>query len=125
MPTAVERVVRRYMDSLNQLDVDGMMSTFASDAVVHFPGLDKTDVDSFRQLLNQLGDALSESHVEEKEIFLTEYGAAVRWGYDATTKAGRHAHGEGVNSWIVGSDGKATAFALYGDVTPLLAALEG
>jgi ketosteroid isomerase-like protein len=124
MPTAVEDVVRGFIDALNKRDIDAMMATFAPDAEVRFPGLETTDLVGFRQFLDQAAEALRDNRMEEKELFVTEYGAAVRWTYDATTKAGRTAHCEGVDSWLV-KDGKATSLAVYGDVTPLLAALQG
>jgi ketosteroid isomerase-like protein len=124
MPTAVEDVVRGFIDALNKLDVDGMIATFAPDAEVRFPGLATTDLAGFRQFLEQAAGAVRDNRMEEKELFATEYGAAVRWIYDATTKAGRTARCEGVDSWLV-KDGKATSLAVYGDVTPLLAALQG
>jgi ketosteroid isomerase-like protein len=124
MPTAVEDIVRQFIDGLNKRDVEGMIATFAPDAEVHFPGLETTDVAGFRQFLEQAAAAIRDHRLEEKEIFVTDYGAAVRWTYDATTIAGRTAHCEGVDSWVV-KDGKATWFGLYGDLSPLLAALQG
>ena len=108
MPTAVEDIVRQFIDALNKRDVDGMITTFAPDAEVRFPGLETTDLSGFRQFLDQAAAALSDNRLEEKEIFVTEYGAAVRWTYDATTNAGRTAHCEGVDCWLV-KDGKATS----------------
>ncbi len=121
----IEGSVRHFVDGLNAMDVDAMLSIFATDATVSYPGLGTTDVDTFGQFLRQAFSAAESNHLEEKEIFVTSYGAASRWSFDATAKNGRSAHVDGIDSWVFGADGKVDAFAVFGDVTPLMEALAG
>ena len=125
MAVEVEKSVRQFVDGLNAMDVDAMLSIFAPDATVSYPGLGTSNVEAFRQFLGQAFEGASSSHLEQKEIFVTEYGAASRWSFDATAKTGRSAHVEGIDSWVFGDDGKVNAFAVFADVTPLVEALAG
>jgi ketosteroid isomerase-like protein len=123
MAVEVEKSVRQFVDGLNAMDVDAMLSIFAPDATVSYPGLGTSNVEAFRQFLGQAFEGVSSTHLEENEIFVTEFGAGSRWTFDATAKTGRSAHVEGIDSWVFGADGKVKAFAVFADVTPLVEAL--
>jgi hypothetical protein len=58
-------------------------------------------------------------------MFATEHGVAARWSFEATTKAGRTARCEGIDSWVVGPDGRVQALDVYYDLSPLHEALQG
>ncbi len=121
----IEKSIHRFADALNALDIESTLSVFADEAVIRFPGAGTLDVEGFRRLLLQIAGGVASNHLQEKELFVNEYGAAVIYAYDATTKSGRTAHVEGVDAWVFGADGKATDLTVYGDVTPLLEAVSG
>lgn len=123
MSTRAEKVARQYVDGLNALDIDAVIALFASDAVVRYPGLGATDVPGFRSYLEQVAAALTSIHLEEKEMFATENGAAARWSLDVTVPSGRTAHCEGIDSWVVGEDDKIHVLDAVYDPTPLLQAV--
>jgi hypothetical protein len=119
----IEQSVHAFTEAMNAQDVDSMLSVFADDAVIRFPGAGTLDLAGFRGLLVQVGDQLASNLLEEKQLFINEYGAAVVFGYDVVTKSGRTAHVDGVDAWVFGADGRAVDFTVYGDVSPLMQAV--
>lgn len=125
MAAADESAMRQYLDGLNTLDVDRVIDSFASDAVIRYPGLGATDASGFRGYLEQVAGLLESFQIEEKETFSTENGVAARWAFDANFKSGRSAHCEGIDSWVIGDDSKIHALDVYYDPTPLQEAASG
>jgi len=119
-PTAV----RRYLDGLNALDPAAAEAAFAPNAVIHYPGMPPMSRDAFRAYLDQVKAALRGFEIREQETFVTEHGAAARWSFEATTKAGRTARCEGIDSWVIGPDGTIQEMDVYYDPAPLLRALQ-
>lgn len=125
MSTVVEKAARAYLEGLNALDVDQVIDAIAPDAVIRYPGLGIADRSGFRAYLEQVAAILSAFKIEAKEMFATENGVAARWAFDATLSSGRSAHCEGIDSWVVDSDGKIQVLDVYYDPTPLQEALAG
>lgn len=117
--------VRQYLDGLNALDIDRVVDAFDPDAVIHYPGAEVMGPKGFRTYLEYVTSVLSAFHIEDKEIFHTQHGVSARWTFEATTKAGRTARCEGIDSWVLGADGKILNMDVYYDPSPLLAALQG
>lgn len=123
--TGVPEVVRQYLDGLNALDIERAVGAFAPDAVIRYPGLGTTDPSGFRSYLGQVKSVLSAFHIEDKEAFVTENGTAARWTFEATTKGGQSARCEGIDSWVIGREGKIEHMDVYYDPSPLKEALGG
>lgn len=119
------RSVRQYLDGLNALDIDRVIDAFDPDAVIRYPGLEVMGPKGFRGYLEHVVSVLSAFHIEDKEMFSSQHGVGARWTFDATTKAGRVARCEGIDSWALGTDGKIQNLDVYYDPSPLLQALQG
>lgn len=123
LPSVGESAARQYLDGLNALDVDQIIDAISPDAVIRYPGLGVTDRHAFRAYVEQVVAILSKFEIEDQEMFTTENGVAARWSFDATLRSGRTAHCEGIDSWVVGQDGKIEVLDVYYDPTPLREAL--
>jgi hypothetical protein len=50
---------------------------------------------------------------------------AARWTFTATTKSGRTVTCDGIDCWVIGTDGMIESVDVYYDPSPLVAALPG
>jgi ketosteroid isomerase-like protein len=122
--SSTQEAVRRYVDGLNALDPDLAVSAYSPDAVIRYPGQPPMGVDGFRAYLEQVKAALAGLEFAPREVFETEHGVAARWTFTATTKTGRAATCDGIDSWVIGSDGTIDSVDVYYDPSPLLKALQ-
>jgi steroid delta-isomerase len=122
--SSTQEAVRRYVDGLNALDPDLAVSAYSPDAVIRYPGQPPMGVDGFRAYLEQVKAALAGLEFAPREVFETEHGVAARWTFTATTKTGRTATCDGIDSWVIGSDGTIDSVDVYYDPSPLLKALQ-
>jgi ketosteroid isomerase-like protein len=121
--SGIQGAVRRYLDGLNALDPDLAVSAYAAHAIIRYPGQPPMGVDAFRAYLEQVRLALAGLQFAPREFFETEHGVAARWAFTATTKTGRTVTCEGIDSWVIGTDGTIESVDVYYDPSPLVAAL--
>jgi steroid Delta-isomerase len=115
--------VQRYIEGLNALDPALALSEYAADAVIRYPGQPEMGVDDFRSYLEGVKAALTDLEIAPSEHFETDHGVAARWQFTARTKTGRTATCDGIDSWVIGDDGKIRAVDVYYDPSPLVEAL--
>jgi ketosteroid isomerase-like protein len=122
--SSTQAAVRRYVEGLNALDPDLAVSVYAPNAIIRYPGLPPMGVDGFRAHLEQVKAALAGLKFAPREVFETEHGVAARWTFTATTKTGRVVTCDGIDSWVIGTDGTIDSVDVYYDPSPLLRALQ-
>jgi len=115
---------RQYLDGLNALDIDQVVSAFAPDAIIRYPGMGTTNPEGFRSYLEQVKSVLAAFHIDDREVFSTENGVAARWTFEATTNNGRTVSCDGIDSWVFDADGRIHCLDVYYDPSPLLEALQ-
>ena len=122
--SSTQAAVRRYVEGLNALDPDLAVSAYAPNAVIRYPGQPPMGVDGFRAYLEQVKAALAGLKFAPREFFETTHGVAARWTFTATTKTGHTVSCDGLDSWVIGTDGTIDSVDVYYDPSPLLQALQ-
>jgi SnoaL-like domain len=118
-----QEAVRRYLDGLNALDPDLAVSAYLPTAVIRYPGQAPMDLDEFGAYLGQVKMALADLKIAPREHYETEHGVAAAWTFTATTKAGRTVTCAGIDSWVIGPEGKIESVDVCYDPAPLVEAL--
>jgi steroid Delta-isomerase len=123
-PSSTQEAVRRYLDGLNALDPDLAASAYAPNAVIRYPGQPPMGVEAFRAYLETVKLALAGLDIAPRELYETEHGVAARWTLTATTKTGRTVTCDGIDSWVISTDGTIESVDVYYDPSPLVEALQ-
>lgn len=123
---AIYKVVTDYFSAIRAMDVEGVVATFAEDAVSHDPvGAPAIEGhEGIRQFFLGMTAAFDKAGLTEDNIFIAGEGAAVKWTGYGIGKNGREVHFEGIDVFQVNEQGKIQKLWAFWDPAPMMAELQ-
>ena len=124
---AIQKVVAEYFAAIRAMDVEGVVTTFAEDAVSYDPvgGPAIKGHTGIRQFFLGMTAAFEKAVLTEDHVFIAGNGAAVKWTGHGVGKNGRKVHFEGIDVIEVNEQGKIQNLWAYWDPAAMMAELQG
>ena len=124
---AIQKVVADYFAAIRAMDVEGVVATFAANAVSHDPvgGPAIEGLAGIRQFFQGMTSAFEEAGLTENHVFISGDGAAVKWTGHGIGKNGREVNFEGIDVFKVNEEGKIQNLWAYWDAAAMMAELQG
>jgi steroid delta-isomerase len=123
---AIQKVVADYFAAIRAMNVEGVVATFAEDAVsqdpVGAPAIEGHE--GIRQFFQDITSAFEKAGLTEDYVFISGNGAAVKWTGYGVGKNGREVHFEGIDVFEVNEQGKIKNLWAYWDAAGLMAKLQ-
>jgi uncharacterized protein (TIGR02246 family) len=123
----VRQAVQRYFAAIAARDPDAWADNFAEDGVSRDPVGSPPNAGrkALRAFQAGIFDAFSEMDLQPQTIFVAGGEAAVPWRCRVRAANGQTAEFEGVNTYVVGADGKIRQQRAYWDMESVKARLAG